>query len=294
MKFQPLTRLMAGRRHRSRRARLVLHAKMNGKAQAREFSRRIGLCLLVAASLSMVALVTSIGMDVILGTLLYRNPDFTLRRFQIEQQGTIGKGELVNAAGVKIGQNLLHLSLDEVAANLQRLPNVAAVRIERRLPDTLYVFVEERRPVALICPTPSAGTTLAQPTYYIDGRGFVLKPKPGEKLMSLPIIRGISSDEVVEGERSHNPEIRSILAFLQAVPLAQVRDGLDFSAIRIEGPGRFLISTPRGGKIRFRACQLDEQFGRLNVIFTYAENHGRFVHTVDLTPERNVPVTFLN
>ena len=294
MKIRPLTRWMAGRRPRSRRARHVLQAKMNGKAQAREFSRRIGLGILVAASLSMVALVTSIGMDVILGNLLYRNPDFTLRRFHIEQQGRIGKGELVNAAGVKIGQNLLHLSLDEVTANLQRLPNVAAVRIERRLPDTLYIFVEERRPVALICPTPSAGTTLAQPTFYIDARGYVLKPKPGEKLMSLPIIRGISSDEVVEGERTNNPELRAALNFLQAVPLAQVRDGLDFSSIRIEGPGRFLIGTARGGKIRFRTGHLDEQFDRLSVIFTYAENQGRFVHTVDLTPERNVPVTFLN
>ncbi len=107
MKIRPLTRWMAGRRPRTRRARHVLHAKMNGKAQAREFSRRIGLGILVAASLSMVALVTSIGMDVILGTLLYRNADFTLRRFQIEQQGRIGKGELVNAAGVKIGQGIL-------------------------------------------------------------------------------------------------------------------------------------------------------------------------------------------
>ena len=294
MKIRPLTRWVAGRRPRSRRPRHVLHAKMNGKAQAKEFSRRAGLCILVAASLSMVALVTSVGMDVILGTLLYRNADFTLRRFQIEQQGRIGKGELVNASGVKIGQNLLHLSLDDVAANLQRLPNVAAVRIERRLPDTLYVFVEERRPVALICPTPTAGTTLAQPTFYIDARGFVLKPKPGEKLMSLPIIRGISSDEVVEGERTNNPELRAALNFLQAIPLAQVRDGLDFSSIRIEGPGRFLIATARGGKVRFRTGHLEEQFDRLNVIFTYAENQGRFVHTVDLTPERNVPVTFIN
>jgi len=32
----------------------------------------------------------------------------------------------------------------------------------------------------------------------------------------------------------------------------------------------------------------------LNVIFEYAENKGRVVQTVDLTPDRNVPVTFLN
>ena len=33
---------------------------------------------------------------------------------------------------------------------------------------------------------------------------------------------------------------------------------------------------------------------RLNVIFEYAETKGRIVQTVDLTPERNVPVTFLS
>jgi hypothetical protein len=30
------------------------------------------------------------------------------------------------------------------------------------------------------------------------------------------------------------------------------------------------------------------------VIFEYAESKGRIVNTVDLTPERNVPVTFIN
>ncbi|NBU68395.1 MAG: FtsQ-type POTRA domain-containing protein [Verrucomicrobia bacterium] len=294
MKIQPLTRWVARRRPRSRRARHVLHTKMNGRAQAREFSRRVGICILVAASLAMAALVTSIGMDAILGRLLYQNPDFMLRRFEIEQQGRIGKGELVQASGVKIGQNLLGLSLQEVAANLHRLPNVASVRIERRLPDTLYIFVEERRPVALVCPTPTAGTTLAQATYYIDARGHLIKPKPGEKLMSLPIIRGIPSEEVVEGEKTNNPELYAVLAFLQEASLAQIRDQLDVSAVRIEGPGRFLVSTPRGGSIRFRTGHLGEQFERLGVIFTYAENQGRLVRTVDLTPERNVPVTFLN
>jgi hypothetical protein len=62
----------------------------------------------------------------------------------------------------------------------------------------------------------------------------------------------------------------------------------------LEGPGRFVVSTPKGGKIRFRTSYLSEQFERLNVIFEYAENKGRTVQTVDLTPERNVPVTFLN
>ena len=177
------------------------------------------------------ALITSVGMDVILGKLLYSNPDFTLRRFQVEQQGKMGKGELVAASGVRIGQNLLRIDLEDVKEAIQRLPNIASVRVERRLPDTLFLAVEERRPVALICPTPTAGTQLAQSTFYIDARGFVLKPRPGEKLMSLPMIRGISADEVVEGERTNNPDLKSALLFLKVAPLAPVRDGLDCSEI---------------------------------------------------------------
>ena len=54
-------------RQRSRRARYVLAALMTGKESARAFSRRVGFLLLLAGSLATAALVTSIGMDAILG-----------------------------------------------------------------------------------------------------------------------------------------------------------------------------------------------------------------------------------
>lgn len=181
MKFNRIFSLPGGKqRLRRRRARHVLAARMSGKEGARALSRRIGWVLLLAGSLATAALVTSIGMDAILGALLYRNADFTLKRFVIEPPNKIGKGELVAASGVRIGQNVLQLSLDEVRASIEKIPHVASVRVERHLPDTLYFFVEERRPVALLAPVPSAGMQLAQPMYYIDSRGFVLKPKPGK------------------------------------------------------------------------------------------------------------------
>lgn len=281
-------------RQRRRRARHVLAAKMSGKESAKALSRRVGMVLLLAGSLATAALVTSVGMDAILGSLLYRNADFTLRRFVIEPANKIGKGELVAASGVKIGQNVLQLSLDEVKKSIERVPHVASVRVERHLPDTLFILVEERRPVALLAPHPSAGMQLAQSMYYLDARGFVLKPKPGEKLMSLPVITGVSADEVVEGEVMNDIDVKAVLLFLREAGMATVRDGLDCSKIVMEGRGRFQVSTPRGGKIRFRTQALSEQFERLNVIFEYAENKGRIVQTVDLTPERNVPVTFTN
>jgi len=298
MKWAKLTGIGKGKpRARNRRARHVLASKMSARGSRQVMGQRVGVMLLLVGtilSLLVIGMITSAGMDKLFEKLLYQNSDFTLRRFQIEPANKIGKGELVAASGVRIGQNLLQLSLDEVRESLQKLPTVASVRVERRLPDTLYLFIEERRPVALLCPTPTTGTQLAQPMYYIDSRGFVLKPKPGEKLISLPTIRGVSSDEVVEGEQTANPDLRAALVFLREAPLAPVRDGLDCSGLILEGPGRFLVSTPRGGKIRFRTSYLLEQFDRLGVIFDYAESKGRIVNTVDLTPERNVPVTFVN
>ena len=298
MKWGKLTGIGGGKpKARSRRARHVLAAKMSARGNRQVMGQRVGIMLLLVGSiisLLVIGMITSAGMDKLFEKLLYQNSDFTLRRFQIEPANKIGKGELVAASGVRIGQNLLQLSLDDVRDSLQKLPTVASVRVERRLPDTLYLYIEERRPVALLCPTPTTGTQLAQPMYYIDSRGFVLKPKPGEKLISLPTIRGVSSDEVVEGEQTANPDLRAALVFLREAPLAPVRDGLDCSGLVLEGPGRFLVSTPRGGKIRFRTSCLLEQFDRLGVIFDYAESKGRIVNTVDLTPERNVPVTFVN
>ena len=52
------------------------------------------------------------------------------------------------------------------------------------------------------------------------------------------------------------------------------------------------MQTRDRGFIRFRLDCLDQQINRLRVIFDYAKANGKFVRTVDLSPMRNVPVTF--
>jgi hypothetical protein len=149
MKWGKLTGMGGGKpRGRSRRARHVLAAKMSARGSRQMMGQRVGVMLLLVGSilsLLVIGMITSAGMDKLLEKLLYQNSDFTLRRFHIEPANKIGKGELVAASGVRIGQNLLQLSLDEVRDSLEKLPTVASVRVERRLPDTLYLYIEERK-----------------------------------------------------------------------------------------------------------------------------------------------------
>ena len=46
------------------------------------------------------------------------------------------------------------------------------------------------------------------------------------------------------------------------------------------------------GPLKEQLGRVDQQLVRLQSAFTYASNQARTIHTIDLTPDYNVPVTF--
>jgi cell division protein FtsQ len=58
------------------------------------------------------------------------------------------KHDLVKALGVRLGTPILALDLDAARARIEALPWIASASIERHLPDTVYLRIAERRPIA--------------------------------------------------------------------------------------------------------------------------------------------------
>jgi len=58
-------------------------------------------------------------------------------------------GDVVSALGVKLGDPILGIDIDEARDRLEALPTVRAAAIQRRLPGSLRVVIAERQPVAL-------------------------------------------------------------------------------------------------------------------------------------------------
>ncbi len=225
--------------------------------------------------------------------LVLENPNFAIARIEIETSGsTLARQDILHAAAVLPGQSLMAVDLDATRARIEALPAVASVRVERRLPSTLCIRVEERQPVARLLPTSRAGARLAQSIYYLDTNGFVIKPKPGEQLKPLPVITGVASDSVVEGARIEIPEVDSALRFLGLSEYSIIRAELDLNRISVEQKGYLVVWTRNRGSIRFRTDHLSEQIQRLEVILADAKNRRLVVRSVDLSPERNVPVTY--
>ncbi|MFH1066728.1 MAG: FtsQ-type POTRA domain-containing protein, partial [bacterium] len=93
---------------------------------------------------------------------LCQNSDFALRNVEVHVNGAISTAQVLRWSGVEKGQNLIALDLDCVRARLLRIPYIDHVSVERRLPDTLRIIVDERQPIALLQPKSRDGYLLTQ------------------------------------------------------------------------------------------------------------------------------------
>ncbi len=72
-----------------------------------------------------------------------------LREVLVQGRGRTSQAELMTALDLHIGAPILGLDPETLRTRLEALPWVARARVERRLPDTLFITVEEREPLAL-------------------------------------------------------------------------------------------------------------------------------------------------
>src|SRR5690349_15906011 len=74
---------------------------------------------------------------------VYENPAFAIQRMDAQTDGVISPDQLRRWANVKIGENLFALDLARVKRDLEMVPQVSFVSVERLLPHTLRIRVSE-------------------------------------------------------------------------------------------------------------------------------------------------------
>lgn len=130
---------------------------------------------------------------------------FTVENLVIEGRNNLSAGQLKSLVGIQKGDPIFATDLTAIEAKLEDVSWVDDALVERRLPDTLYVSIRERQPLALW----QRQGKLA----VVDAEGVVLTDSNLEKFSSLPIIVG---DEAP----LHAPEL---VAMIQAEPALKSR-----------------------------------------------------------------------
>ena len=268
----------------------ILHTTTAPKHSRKQIAQLAVWCALVLAMVLAVGTALHFGVNFVLDRVLYNNPRYALQKIEIEPRDRFSPRLIRQAAGLEPGENLWSLNLRQIARDLEKLPSVSSAKVERHFPDTVSISITERVPVVRI-----DGLNIdlgTRETFYLDRDCVVLKPRPDEPVPQLPQIINLTDAELEPGMKLDRPILSRALEILDGIDHSELRTTIDISRIDLGNPLAITMETRQGMIITFRLDYIDQQLQRLLQIVNYPDFQMRQIHTVDLTPDINVPVTF--
>jgi cell division protein FtsQ len=201
------------------------------------------------------------------GWALVNSPVFATDLVRVEGLRRLSSEEVLGLSGVEPGDNLLRLSLDQVASGVKRSPWVADATARRDLPTTLVIDVVERRPAGWMEDT-TGRALLAR-----DGTVLARAPGGPQRLPAL----GAWSAPLRPGERipQPTPALRVAASLgppvLAQIASASVQDDVVTLALR------------EGGEVLYGpATELEDKAEALASLLEWAQGRGVPVGYIDL------------
>jgi len=220
-------------------------------------ARRMVIVAKVLAALAVLAATVWLGRIVIHHVVA--SSRFALREIRVGPSAHLGREQIEALAGIGLGDPLLDLDTDQVAARLARHPWIAAARVQRQLPGTLVIEVTERRAAAV--------ATLGA-LYLLDESGHAFKQATIEETEGLVVLTGLTREQYSGRRDASESAFREALALLNSY--RQPGRGAarpDLSEIHVDprsGFSLFLYDT--GAEIRLGRDGIAEKLGRLDEI----------------------------
>ena len=111
--------------------------------------------------------------------------DLRVRDIRIDGRANTPEAKLMDALSVKVGDRILGFSIEDARTRIEHLAWVQHVAVERRLPDTIYVDLTERRPFAI---WQNQGKF-----QLIDRAGEVVADEDVAEFAELPLVVGLGA-----------------------------------------------------------------------------------------------------
>ena len=201
-------------------------------APARKAKASPTVARLLAFGRAFVGLVLVVG---IAGGVAYAARKYvkTTPRFAVSEIVVSGgshrkEEEIVAVSGIVKGKNVFSTDLDAARAQLIADPWIKEARLERRLPGTVGIFVEERK---------AAGIVAAGDTYLVSSEGEIWKRlEPGDPT-DLPIVTGLSVQMVAEDRKGAEAVVKRALELAAEYERSPLAKRSPLQEIHVTGTG---------------------------------------------------------
>ena len=239
-----------------------------GRVRRRRPARRIRwlrVLATVAATAATAAAIVGAGYWVL------TTERFAVVAVEVRGASRVPPQRILEASGIVHGQNLWRIDPERVRARLEEMPEIRRADVVRELPNRVAIVVEERRPFTLVH---------AAKLHWLDEEGRVLGDETRAVNTDVPVISGLSEEELVTMRTSPGPRARAAIALIRALlrtgsALASEISEIDMS--RPEGP---VLYTVDGVEVRLGTEEWDERLARLEGVLAQVATQD--VHGVDL------------
>jgi cell division protein FtsQ len=194
------------------------------------------------------------GLGLAGGHWMLTAPRFAVTAVDVRGASRVPATRVLEVAGIVRGTNLWRIDPDLVRARLEALPEIRRADVVRELPNRVAIVVEERRPFTLVH---------AARLHWLDEEGRVLGEEPRAVATDVPVISGLSEEELVTMRTAPGPRARAAIALIRALlrtgsTLAGEISEIDMS--RPEGP---VLYTVDGVEVRLGSEEWEERLARL-------------------------------
>ena len=234
--------------------------------------------------------------------LVYENRAFAIQQIDVQTDGVISLEQLRRWSGVKPGQNLFALDLARVKRDLEMVPQVGFVSLERILPATLRIRVNEREAVAQVnLPHANGRGGVEVSVFHLDPEGFVMSPldprqfttPPGQLEEALPVLIGVGLHELQPGHRLESPAVQAALRLITEFAHSPMAGLVDLRRIDVASPEILVVTTGQGSEVTFGLQNLERQLRRWREIHDQGQRQNKSLATLDLAVTNNIPLRWL-
>lgn len=179
----------------------------------------------------------------------------------------INLGEVKKLAPISLGTNLFNIPLKEVEQNILKLKWVQSVSVRRQVPHTLWIYVKEHKPKAIL---------LEQKLYFVSDEGKVFKEVEQEATRDLPVLTGFQKEDSLD-------KALSFIDFLEAQ--------VDFSVFGLseihynEASGFSIVTLTGPMEVKLGSENFETKLNRLKIVWAHLKTKVGRVRGIDLDYE---------
>jgi len=265
-----------GNRRRHRENSNVLRVKLRTDELRRVRTRFAAQVLTVFLSGAALLFIGWRGVDWAVKEFVTENPAFVTKTIDLQTDGVLTTEALRRWAGVHIGENLMRFDLTRIKRELELVPLIQSVAVERALPDTLRIRVTERVPMAQVpVLRPRAGGGYTPVLHLLDASGHVMLP-PDRTMVADP--KSLQLDWLTELRGVNDVDLRRA----------------DIRRVDVSTPEILVATTSTGSEITFAAHRdFDTQLRRWRAVQDVATQQGKAIATLDVSISQNLPARWV-